>query len=73
MNGFSITKGTDFDFVLHIYANGPHGLSLADETVYPSLEFLQATSNDVPSWFETALNWLKEKELYIPLVEKVLR
>ncbi len=47
------------DFVLHIYHQGIHGLSVADETVYPAGQ-LPAVSRDVPGWPEAMLEFFRE-------------
>ncbi len=49
----------DVDFVLHIYKNGVHGLSTADEQVYPMGQ-VPAMSTDVPGWVDSMLNFLRE-------------
>lgn len=47
------------DFAMHIYRHGPHGLSTADETVYP-VEEVPESSWDVPGWVDSAMEFLKE-------------
>jgi len=43
-------------YALHIFENGPHGLSLADETSAGSPEMINP---ECQIWFELALTWLK--------------
>lgn len=47
------------NFALHIYANGPHGLSNADDTVY-SAHGVPASSPDVSGWPETMIGFFRE-------------
>lgn len=47
------------DFAMHIYRHGPHGLSTADEQVYP-VEDVPEISWDVPGWLDCAMAFLKE-------------
>ena len=47
------------DFTLHIYRHGQHGLSTADELVFPSYGVPEA-SWDVAGWLESAVEFLKE-------------
>lgn len=47
------------DFAMHIYRHGPHGLSTADEMVYP-VEEVPESSWDVPGWVDSAMAFLKE-------------
>lgn len=51
-------------FALHLYANGPHGLSVGDETVYP-VEQVPEMSRDVSSWLDTELAFFAESGLKI--------
>jgi acetyl esterase/lipase len=44
-------------FELHVYPYGPHGLSLADETVYENA--LPAKTAYVHQWIDSAKAWLK--------------
>ena len=46
-------------FALHIYHQGPHGLSVADETVYP-VGAVPAVSRDVPGWVAAMLEFCRE-------------
>lgn len=46
------------DFAMHIYPNGPHGLSTADETVYTVLPQFSA---DIPNWLREMLGFFREK------------
>lgn len=48
------------DFALHIYRQGQHGLSTADEMVYPAHSVPQV-SWDVPGWVEAAAAFFREK------------
>lgn len=47
-------------FTMHIYAHGNHGLSNADDTVYPTYQ-LPETSWDVPNWVESLQKFLAEQ------------
>ena len=47
------------DFALHIYRHGQHGLSTADEAVYP-VDSMPEVSRDVAGWPETAMDFLEE-------------
>jgi acetyl esterase/lipase len=46
-------------FTLHIYNHGRHGLSTADEMVYPIFSIPQ-TSWDVPGWLEAEIAFFRE-------------
>lgn len=52
------------DFALHLYHRGKHGLSNADETVYPA-GGVPAVSWDVPGWLEAMVRFFAEKGLKI--------
>lgn len=52
------------DFSLHIYHRGKHGLSNADETVYPA-GAVPPVSWDVPGWLEAMVRFFGEKGLAI--------
>jgi len=47
------------DFAMHIYRHGKHGLSTADEMVYPSFG-VPETSWDVSGWLDTMLRYFAE-------------
>lgn len=47
------------DFAMHIYRNGPHGLSTADEQAYPICA-VPETSWDVPGWVESMIRFFEE-------------
>ncbi len=47
------------DFVLHLYRHGRHGLSTANEMVYPAAN-VPETSWDVAGWLETMLRFFEE-------------
>ena len=47
------------DFAMHIYRHGRHGLSTADEMVYPSFD-IPDTSWDVPGWPDAMLRFFGE-------------
>lgn len=47
------------DFTMHIYRNGPHGLSTADAMVYPACNIPQV-SWDVPGWLEAEMRFFEE-------------
>lgn len=50
------------DFALHIYYRGCHGLSLADETVYP-VGAVPPISSDVLDWVDAMLTFFEEQGL----------
>lgn len=52
------------DFALHVYRHGPHGLSVADETVFPTGN-MPVFSPDVPGWVEGMLRFFKESGLTV--------
>ena len=52
------------DFSLHIYRHGQHGLSTADETVYPA-DALPSFSWDVPGWPEAMMAFFRDVGLMI--------
>lgn len=47
----------DIPFELHIYPHGPHGLSLANETVYGNWNH---ECDEVQSWIGMAIRWMKK-------------
>lgn len=47
------------DFSLHIYRQGPHGLSTADETAYPA-GGVPPISPDVPGWLDAMVSFFRE-------------
>ena len=49
-------------FVLHVYNKGIHGLSLANDLVYPEGS-VPEVSRDVPTWPETMLDFFREQGL----------
>lgn len=52
------------DFSLHIYRHGQHGLSTADEMVYPSCS-LPSFSWDVPGWPEAMMAFFRDVGLAV--------
>lgn len=52
------------DFALHLYRHGKHGLSVADETVFPTWD-MPDFSPDVPGWVEGMLAFFKESGLTV--------
>ena len=50
------------DFALHIYRHGPHGVSTADEMVYPAGD-VPEMSWDVPGWLDAQMAFFREKGL----------
>lgn len=52
------------DFALHVYRNGPHGLSTANELSYPS-DRVPEVSWDVPDWIRAEIRFFREKGLKI--------
>lgn len=52
------------DFAFHIYHKGRHGLSNADETVYP-VEAVPQVSWDVPGWLKAMVQFFGEQGLKI--------
>lgn len=55
---------TDVPFALHIYHKGPHGLSVADETVYPAGK-LPTVSTDVTGWVGSMMEFFREQGFQI--------
>lgn len=51
-------------FALHVYAHGQHGLSVANELVFPSYA-LPEISADVPEWYGAMIRFFTEKGLRI--------
>lgn len=49
----------DLPFALHIYRHGPHGLSVANEQVYPA-NAVPAISADVPGWLDAMVGFFAE-------------
>jgi len=49
----------DLPFALHIYRQGPHGLSVADEQVYPASAIPQMAA-DVPGWIDAMVGFFAE-------------
>ena len=47
-------------FELHIYENGPHGISLCDET---SSEEEQQIVPDAAGWIDLAIAWVKRQTI----------
>ncbi len=54
----------DIPFALHIYNRGRHGLSTADENVYPAGQ-VPPMSRDVPGWIEAEMEFFREMGLRI--------
>lgn len=52
------------DFAMHIYRHGQHGLSTADEMVFPA-ESVPDISVDIPGWVEAAIQFFSEIGLKI--------
>ncbi len=52
------------DFSLHVYRSGPHGLSTADNMVYPDFA-VPETSRGVRDWVEEEIGFFLEKGLKI--------
>ena len=52
------------DFTMHIYHSGCHGLSTADEMVYP-VGGVPETSWDVPGWLDAMLCFFRDCGLVI--------
>lgn len=50
------------DFAMHIYPRGAHGLSVADQTVYPNPP---QCSSDIPNWIREMLDFFREKGLQL--------
>ena len=46
-------------FAMHIYHQGPHGVSVADETVYP-VASVPSVSADVPGWADAMIAYFRE-------------
>ena len=56
------------DFAMHIYYKGCHGLSLADETVYP-IHAIPQISPDVPGWVDAMLTFFAEQGIRTKTLE----
>ena len=56
------------DFAMHIYRHGPHGLSTADDAVYPAGQ-VPEISRDVPDWIETMIRFFNEIGLKVTDLE----
>lgn len=56
------------DFAMHIYRHGCHGLSTADEMVYPASK-IPETSWDVPGWLEAMLRFFGEIGFHVSDME----
>ena len=52
------------DFTMHVYRNGRHGLSTADEMVYP-VDGVPEVSWDVPGWLDAMLRFFRDCGLVI--------
>ena len=50
------------DFALHVFPNGPHGLSCANDTVY-SAHGVPVCSADIPGWPETMIQFFRDMGL----------
>lgn len=57
------------DFTMHIYHRGRHGLSTADEMVYPTWD-LPEISSDVPEWLDAEIRFFRECGLKIQDTEE---
>ena len=57
------------DFAMHIYHRGCHGLSTADEAVYPAGS-VPEISRDVPGWLPAAMDFFEEIGLKIRDLEE---
>lgn len=53
----SALKAKNIPFEMHIFPKGPHGLSLANETVYKNYS---GNYNEVQPWADMAIRWVKE-------------
>lgn len=61
-NSLVLTSALDaagVDFAMHIYRHGQHGLSTADELVYPVSQ-VPKVSWDVPGWLDALMRFLSE-------------
>lgn len=56
------------DFALHVYRQGQHGLSVADETVYPTLG-VPKMSCDVSTWMDSEMAFFAELGIKIKDLE----
>lgn len=59
---------TQVPFALHVYHRGPHGLSVADETVYKATG-VTTVSADVPGWVDSMMEFFREQGFRITDVE----
>ena len=57
------------DFALHVYRTGKHGLSVADETVYP-VDAVPQISGDVTTWLDAEVAYFGELGLKIKDLEE---
>lgn len=57
------------EFAMHIYRHGCHGLSTADEMVYPA-HGVPETSWDVPGWLDAQLGFFREIGFHITDLEE---
>ena len=57
------------DFALHVYRTGQHGLSVADETVYPAGS-IPEISADISTWLDTEVAFFTELGLKIKDLEE---
>lgn len=55
----SAMEAAGVDFSMHIYRHGQHGLSTADELVYPARQ-VPETSWDVPLWLDAQIRFFEE-------------
>ncbi len=51
-------------FAMHIYAHGQHGLSTADELVFPA-DSVPEVSRDVTEWYGAMISFFNEQGLFI--------
>jgi hypothetical protein len=55
-------------FALHVYHRGGHGLSVADETVYPG-NAIPDVSDDLHGWADSMLGFFREQGFRITDLE----
>ena len=51
-------------FSIHIWGNGEHGLSVADDRVYPSFKVPPVTPS-LTEWLDLSVEWLKEQNIKV--------
>ena len=50
-------------FEMHVFQNGPHGISLCDESVYNSSAVPEQSASTI-EWFKLSVSWLKDNGFF---------